>query len=110
MSFPESPGWKGEAETGRDGACYYAPQGKGRRAQVLDGLGDGCSTAEEIAERIDLHWYLVRPRLSELKAMGLVTDSGGRGTGALGGKVISWRKTTIAEREAFAEAQEVDHG
>ena len=103
MSYPDTPGFKGSASgTGALAASNYAPQVKGRRAQVLAGLEAGPATAEEVGERIGLHWYLTRPRLSELKALGLVTETGGRGRGALGGEVNVWRLTTATERSQFA--------
>jgi len=106
MSFPELPGWKGPSETGREAALAYAEQAKGRRRQVIIGLLDhGSSTAEQIGERIGLHWYLVRPRLAELRTLGLVTDSGMRGRGALGGRVIVWRLTTPEEKAAIEAAR-----
>lgn len=102
MTYPNIPGWKG-GETGREAALYYAAQLTGRRSQVMAGLADGPATAEELGERIGLHWYLTRPRLSELKAIGLVTETGERGNGALGGKVNIWRLTT-AEEKAVVDA------
>lgn len=75
---------------------------EGRQNQVLRGLEPGPGTAEEIGVRIGLHWYLIRPRLSELKELGLVTKTGERGRGALGGSVIRWRLTTPDERAVFA--------
>lgn len=101
--YPDSPGFKGDpAGPGADGARYYGRQVKGRRLQVLRGLEAGPGTAEQIAERVDLHWYLTRPRLSELKALGLVIETGERGRGALGGSVSHWRLTTTRERSDFA--------
>jgi len=101
--YPVSLGFKGDPQgPGAEGARYYADQVKGRRRQVLDALGDQPGTAEEIGERCGLHWYLTRPRLSELKAMGLVIETGARGRGALGGSVSVWRQTTGEERAAFA--------
>jgi hypothetical protein len=100
--YPVEPGFKGAPETGGQAARAYAPQVRGRRRQVLDALAQGPGTAEQIGERIGLHWYLVRPRLSELKVMGLTADSGARGTGALGGRVVVHRVTTPLERASFA--------
>ncbi|MGA0601774.1 hypothetical protein ACO2Q3_13795 [Caulobacter sp. KR2-114] len=88
----------------------YAPQVGRRRAQVLAGLEAGPATAEEIGERIGLHWYLTRPRLSELLALGLVAKTGAHGRGALGGSVNVWRLTTDAEREAFQAAKDAGGG
>jgi predicted ArsR family transcriptional regulator len=100
-AYPMTPGFKDEG-AGRDAALAYAPQVKGRRSQVLAGLQAGPATAEEIGERVGLHWYLTRPRLSELKALGLVIETGERGRGALGGAVNRWRLTTPEERAIHA--------
>ncbi len=106
MTYPENPGFKGApAGTGAQAAPNYIPQVKGRRAQVLKGLEPGAATAEELGERIGLHWYLTRPRLSELKALGLVTETGARGRGALGGEVNVWRLTSPEERAKFTALQ-----
>lgn len=99
--YPYSPGFKDEG-TRREAALAYAPKAATRRDQVLAGLGAGPATAEEIGERIGLHWYLTRPRLSELKELGLVIKTGERGRGALGGGVNQWRLTTEQERIDFA--------
>lgn len=119
--YPEGVGFKGSANgPGADGAAYYERQVKGRRRQVLDGLQGlgGRGTAEQIGARVGLHWYLTRPRLSELKALGLVIETGERGTSALGGQSTLWRVTTNDERSLHAarrsaEAEktgEADHG
>lgn len=101
MTYPATPGFK-DAGTGRHAAIKYAPQVKGRRAQVLAGLTDlGVASAEQVGAHIGLHWYLTRPRLSELLALGLVAKTGRRGQGALGGGVNLWRLTTDLERAAF---------
>jgi predicted ArsR family transcriptional regulator len=101
--YPFVPGSK-DNDTGKEAALKYAPQAPTRRAQVLQGLAAGPATAEEIGERIGLHWYLTRPRLSELKAMGEVVETGERGAGALGGVVKRWRLTTATERAVFNRA------
>ena len=101
--YPETAGFKGDANgPGAESAAYYLPQLSTRRRQVLDGLGDGPKTAEQIGGEIGLHWYLVRPRLSELKALGLVAETGQRGASALGGKCTVYRPTTETERSLFA--------
>lgn len=102
--YPNSPGFKDDGP-GREAALKCAPKAKGRRDQVLAGLNAGPATAEEIGERIGLHWYLTRPRLSELLALGLVAKTGDRGRGALGGSVNRWRLTTAAERAVFQVAK-----
>lgn len=101
--YPETAGFKGDPSgPGAEAAAYYLPQLNTRRRQVLDGLGEGPKTAEQIGGEIGLHWYLVRPRLSELKALGLVAETGQRGASALGGKCTVYRPTTDAERSRLA--------
>lgn len=110
-TYPETPGFKGNPNgPGAEAATFYAPQVKGRRLQVLRGLDEGPGTAEQIGERIGLHWYLTRPRLSELKALGYVAETGARGRGALGGSVSVWRKLTAEEREAWLAEQAKEEG
>lgn len=101
--YPEVPGFKGASGTGEAASAYYAAQVKGRRADVLAGLEalGGRATCEEIGAHIGLHFYLTRPRVSELKALGLVIETGERGHGALGGTVNRWRLTTADERSLF---------
>lgn len=106
-TYPHTPGFKDNG-TGKEAALAYAPKAGGRRAQVLAGLRRGPATAEQIAKRIDLHWYLTRPRLSELKALGMVIETGGRGAGALGGRVNVWRLTTDEERAIFNARKAVE--
>lgn len=108
MTYPQTnPGFKGAIETGREAAFAFAPKLGKRQAEVLADLAaHGPSTAEEIGARIDRHWYLVRPRISELKALGLVIDTGGRAKSALGGKTHQVRLTTPDERARFAAAKE----
>lgn len=113
MTYPITPGHKGTVETGREAAMAFAPKLGRRQAEALAALENlGVASAEEVAEATKRHWYLTRPRLSELAAQGLVTDSGQRGYGALGGKVIRWRPTTSEERAIHAaqRAAEREHG
>jgi predicted ArsR family transcriptional regulator len=105
--YPIAPGFKDKGP-GREAAERYAPQVGRRQAQVLGGLDAGPATAEEVGDRVGLHWYLTRPRLSELKALGLVVETGERGRGALGGSVNRWRQTTSEERAIFAARKAVE--
>lgn len=112
ITYPNHPGFKGRSDTGRAAAKAFAPKAKPIRQRVLDALEGGPATAEQIAKRINQHWMVVRARLSEARAMGLADDSGERGDGALGGRVIVWRITTPAERAMFSarKAAEAEKG
>lgn len=109
-SYPHTPGHKGTSGTGRLAAERYAPKAPNKRARVLVQLARGPATAEQIAEALGDHWYLVRPRLSELKALGLAIETGHHGTGALGGRVNVWRCTTPEERAEHAARAPNDGG
>jgi len=113
MTYPEhAAGFKGDPNgPGAGAAAAYRPQLSRRRAQVLRGLEQGPGTAEQIGKRVFLDWFLTRPRLSELKALGLAIETGERGRSAFGGSCSVWRQTTPAEREAFliAKAAEGAH-
>lgn len=97
--YPDTAGFKGTLETGREGAEAVTPKLKTRHAEVLADLtAHGPSTAEQIAARTDRHWYLTRPRISELKAKGLVIETGERRPTEMGGRTHVVRLTTVEER------------
>jgi predicted ArsR family transcriptional regulator len=99
-SYPHRAGFKDDG-TGKEAAEAYGDKAVTNRSAVLIAVERKPGTAEQIGERIGLHWYLTRPRLSELKAMGLIVKTGERGKGALGGAVNVWRATTAEERALF---------
>lgn len=101
--YPDHPGWKGSADTGRQAAEALAPKLGRRQQEVLDAVAaHGPMCPEQIAARIGRHFVVTRPRASELKLKGLLTDTGDRAVGALGGKVQILRLTTPQERSDFA--------
>jgi predicted ArsR family transcriptional regulator len=100
--YPEGPGHKGPSDTGPAAAVQVGRRVRFIRQGVLAALARGAATAEQISAGMDEHFMIVRARLSELRAQGLVTDTSERGRGALGGKVIVWRLTTDDERSMFA--------
>lgn len=100
MTYPHSPGFKGRIETGRDGARAFAPKLAARQAEALDALRQhGPATADAIAAHLERHWYVVRPRFSELRELGLIVDTGERQPTEFGGKTWVAR---IATAEEFA--------
>ena len=105
LTFPHAPGFKGDLDTGRYAARSFAPKAETIRAQTLEILKRGPATAQQVAEITGDHWMVVRARCSELRAPGLVDDSGLRGKGALGSKVVVWRPTTALERAAIDAAK-----
>lgn len=107
-SYPNAPGHKGDLDTGRNAARAFAPRAKPIRQRTLDVIERGPATAEQVAEEIGAHWMITRARCSELRAQGLIDDSGRRGKGALGGKVVVWRATTPVERAVHVARKAVD--
>ena len=103
----DTPGFKGAIETGRNGAFGFARKLGARQAEVIGDLAEhGPSTAEQIGERTGRHWYVVRPRISELRSLGLVTDTGGRVETGMGGKTHQVRLTTAKERADWLNSAE----
>ena len=89
--YPEAPGYKGTSDTARAAAAGIAGKVGTLRDRVLHELCVREGTPEQIAARMREPVMNIRPRLSELRAKGLVEDTGKRGT-AMGGRLaIVWR-------------------
>jgi len=79
--YPNSAGFKGAAETGREAAEAIAPKLGRLQSMVLAAVksrGPYGLTPEELADVRDIGRVSVQPRFSELKAKGLIVDSGRR--------------------------------
>jgi len=79
--YPHSAGYKGAAETGREAAEAMAPKlGRLQRlvADAVKARGAYGLTPEEMAELHGIDRVSVQPRFSELRAKGLIADSGKR--------------------------------
>jgi DNA-binding Lrp family transcriptional regulator len=92
MTYPSEAGSKGSAETSGDAAasidCGRLQRMTLRAIREAKRAG---RTSEEAAQRLDLPRVTVQPRTSELKAMGLIRDSGMRRTNASSGKrAVVW--------------------
>lgn len=105
--YPYVAGKKGDSDTGREGAEHATLTLAARQQEVREDLKlHGPSTPEEIAARIGRHWLHVKPRVSELKTMGVVIPTGDRRPTGLGGHSRVIRLTTPAEMsEAIAERE-----
>lgn len=108
MTYPNSAGFK-RMDTSRDGATHATATLGSRQTEVIADLqAHGPSTAEQVAARTGRHWLHVRPRISELKALGRVVDTGERVATGMGGKTHVVRLATAEElaahhaREALA--------
>lgn len=74
-SYPQSAGYK-EGTTSREAAEKI--DARTLRMAVLRELQQGAGTADEIAERMGLSPFSVRPRCTELKALGKIKPTGER--------------------------------
>lgn len=101
--------WKKNAtgETARDAAKAVQPKALPQRERVLNCIRDhGPMTPEQVSERTGIWYQSCRARCSDLRELGLVTDSGLRGASAGGVKAIAWRACTPAETAAFLAEKE----
>lgn len=101
--YPSAPGWKsGSPETAVAAAISVAEEARTVRLKCLRFVrqqGGYGATAEEGADAIGLsNHYAGRPRFSELRAAGLIVDSGNRRTGRSGRSAVVW--VAVAEGEA----------
>jgi predicted ArsR family transcriptional regulator len=113
MSYPNTAGFKGRVETGRAGAEHANATLGRRRAEALEALKAlGEASADQVAEKIGRHWFHVRPRFSEMKALGYVQDTGRRVATGLGGNTVVYRPSTVEELAvALArKAADAEHG
>lgn len=79
-------------DTSAAAADAVATKAKPLREQAFDLLmaEPAGLTADEIAERLGRHYGSIRPRLTELRDAGRVTDSGLRRSTAMGAMQIVW--------------------
>lgn len=89
-SYPISPGYKG-GETSLSAAQAMASTAGTIRDQVLGVIQRWPSTPEEIARDLGIDLYTVRPRVSELKRLGKIQDSGDRRMSRGGKSAIVWQ-------------------
>src|SRR5262245_34824026 len=88
--YPDEPGWK-EGGTSRDAAesmAMLSPTLRKLASRYI--VKFPYPTAHEIAAALHQTPFTIRPRVSELRAMGLITNHG-RGTNLSGKKAYRWR-------------------
>jgi predicted transcriptional regulator len=76
-SYPNAPA-EGKTDTSRAAAKVIRQAHKVYQQMVLDELGRAPGTYKQISERLGLDSRTVQPRLSELRDLGLIRDSGKR--------------------------------
>lgn len=87
--YPLAPGFKAR-NTSREAAQAIAPKAKTLRERVLEAVKAAPGTPETIAARLGLPLLSIRPRFSELSALGKIRDTGKRGTSDGGKRAIVW--------------------
>lgn len=108
--YPHSPGWKA-GETAKAAARVMREPAKSLEAWCLSVLKSGPQTPEQVRARIEVETgrpvllNSIRPRFSQLKARGLVRDSGARGLGE-GGRclAIKWELVPVGEGDGDQRA------
>lgn len=76
--YPASPGFR-HTDTSQAAAEAMRPNVSVLRRMVLSALESRQMTTLEIAHHVRQRYETIQPRTSELKDMGLIKDSGGRG-------------------------------
>lgn len=89
--YPSAPGHR-DTDTSREAAADMASRVTGLRLAVLGALVED-RTADECAAVLGESVLAIRPRTTELKRLGLITDTGERRPNASGKRAIVWRLT-----------------
>jgi predicted ArsR family transcriptional regulator len=93
--YPEVAGAKANGGPSAEAAIKVAGTASRLRRLVLDELvRRGPATADEIATRLERSALAIRPRLSELRAVGLIEDAGDRRKNRSGLSASVWRATS----------------
>lgn len=95
MSYPNDPGFK-STTTSQLAGVSMSGRAKTLRSKALDTLIDhGYLSADQIAFVLGESVLAIRPRISELKALGQVEDSGRRRLNLSGKPAIIWRLSVL---------------
>lgn len=90
--YPSSPGHKAaRPETSAKAASEIRSKAATLRDLCLAMLKDSPMTADAVAMSINESVLAVRPRISELLALGKIEDSGRRGVNRSGKTAVVWR-------------------
>lgn len=91
MGYPQEPGWKAtDTETSQKAAESVANEAVFLRVDCMNALRGQTLTADEVAQKIGRHVLSVRPRMSELRARGLIVPTGKRRRNASGKTAVVW--------------------
>jgi predicted transcriptional regulator len=88
FTYPQTAGFKREGTSSESAQTVDA---KTLRAKVLTELSKAPGTADEIASRLRIDKLSIRPRCSELAALGKIEDSGIRHLNTSSKRAIVWQ-------------------
>jgi predicted ArsR family transcriptional regulator len=89
--YPAKPGFKAR-DTAQEAAEKIAPKAARLQGLCLDALRlHGALTADEAADAMQIDKLSIRPRFSELAAVGKIVDTGERRANDSGKRAIVWR-------------------
>lgn len=88
--YPHTPGHQ-DTDTSIAAAESVKPLVTGLRGRVLKALADNPATADECAAELGKSVLSIRPRLTELSAMGSIVDTGERRPNLSGRSAIVWK-------------------
>lgn len=88
-AYPSQPGWKVEG-TSREAAAAIAPRADSLNARTLASLKRSPKSPEEVAAELGETILAIRPRFSQLFALGLIVKTADRRKSASGRSVTVW--------------------
>ena len=103
LTYPDAPGFKEKGGASEDAAKRLAPALKKNQTEALNALHRAGKplTADELAEFLGKTIVSIRPRVSELRRLGLIVSTGERRASSFGQASTVWKLTP---KDASAEA------
>jgi len=88
--YPHQPGHR-RRSTSRAAAEHMRPKARSLRDRCYAVLERGPATADEVAGSVGETVLAIRPRITELAALGFIEDGGARRRNVSGRQAIVWR-------------------
>lgn len=90
-TYPHTPGHQ-NTDTSKEAAESIEPCAVSLRPACLSALGLRQMTADEVASSLRKSILSIRPRITELRRLGKIEDTGERRLNESGKRAIAWRK------------------
>ncbi len=94
--YPHAPGHQ-DTDTSKEAAESIKPCVVSLRLACLSALGINPMTADEVASSLRKSILSIRPRLTELRRLGQIEDTGWRRPNESGKRAIVWRVRKTAD-------------